>query len=191
MLRRAAALSRSLLPITRASVHAPLLFARHVRVASLLIGRMRCTSAAAEAAERVDALGSGGSSSSSAADDDASEAPASSPMIPFRKENRPERDSSRKWVAVDSLGRAYSTGRRKTSVARVWVWPVEDPAEAEVRINKMSVSRFFSSGQWPQRMTVLAPFLETQTTGKYSVMATVKGGGVNGAPSHATARAEP
>jgi small subunit ribosomal protein S9 len=31
-----------------------------------------------------------------------------------------------------------------------------------------------------QRHTVLAPFFETRTAGRFSVMATVKGGGLNG-----------
>ena len=35
-------------------------------------------------------------------------------------------------------------------------------------------------GHWDHRFTVLSPFFETRTAGKYSVMATVKGGGLTG-----------
>jgi hypothetical protein len=46
------------------------------------------------------------------------------PPLPFRftSDMRPPGDTSRKWVKVDDLGRAYSTGRRKKAIARVWVW---------------------------------------------------------------------
>lgn len=106
----------------------------------------------------------------------------------FTSDMRPPGDTSRKWVKVDSLGRAYATGRRKTAVARVWLWPTADQDLASVRINHKSLASFFG-GHWVQRHTVLAPFFETGTAGKYSVMATVKGGGINGVPPpHTRAR---
>lgn len=93
---------------------------------------------------------------------------------------RPPGDTSRKWVKYDeATGRAYATGRRKMAVARVWVWETPEGQEASVSINRMTLSRFFG-GHWVQRHTVLAPFFETDTAGKYSVLATVKGGGING-----------
>lgn len=101
------------------------------------------------------------------------------PPLRYTSDMRPPGDTSRKWVKVDEQGRAYATGRRKTAVARVWVWETPDDQLAAVRINKQSLSRFFG-GHWMQRHTVLAPFFETGTTGKYSVTATVRGGGING-----------
>ena len=96
---------------------------------------------------------------------------------------RPAGDTSRKYIRIDDLGRAYATGRRKTAVARVWVWEVGDEATASVSVNGMNLSQFLG-GHWALRHSVLAPFLETETAGKYSVMATVKGGGLNGARRH-------
>jgi small subunit ribosomal protein S9 len=93
---------------------------------------------------------------------------------------RPPRDTSRKYIKVDEMGRAYATGRRKTSIARVWVW--ENTREGElpsVRVNRMSLASYFG-GHWAYRHTVLAPFLVTGTSGKYSVMATCKSGGLSG-----------
>jgi small subunit ribosomal protein S9 len=97
----------------------------------------------------------------------------------FTSDMRPPGDTSRKWVKVDELGRAYATGRRKTAVARVWIWPTKEDKLAEVRINRKSLSSFFG-GHWVHRHTVLAPFFETATAGRFSVMATVKGGGISG-----------
>ena len=104
------------------------------------------------------------------------------PILAYTSDMRPAGDTSRKWVKIDPLGRAYATGRRKTAVARVWIWPTAEDHLASVRINKQSISRFFG-GHWNHRHTVLAPFFETETAGRFSVMATVKGGGPMGARS--------
>ena len=92
---------------------------------------------------------------------------------------RPPRDTSRKYIKVDEMGRAYSTGRRKKSVARVWVWENKDEDSLpSMRINRMSLASYFG-GHWAYRHNVLAPFLVTGTSGKYSVMATCKNGGLS------------
>jgi len=104
---------------------------------------------------------------------------AEEPPLRFTSEMRPAGDTSRKWVKIDALGRAYATGRRKTAVARVWVWPAAEDALPSIRINRESLSSFLG-GQWVQRHTILAPFFETNSAGMYSVMATVKGGGITG-----------
>ena len=110
----------------------------------------------------------------------APEEPAMKAIAAFTSDMRPPGDTSRKWVKVDPLGRAYATGRRKAAVARVWVWPSEDCELATVRINKTNLSSFFG-GHWVHRHTVLSPFFVTDTAGQYNVMATVKGGGISGA----------
>jgi ribosomal protein S9 len=96
----------------------------------------------------------------------------------------------------DSKGRMYSTGRRKTSVARVWV----GPGSGRILVNKSSLIDYFPrvcndprcrlifsllpliepSVQLSDRQAVLAPFLVTETAGSYDVYATVKGGGTTG-----------
>lgn len=99
--------------------------------------------------------------------------------VRWTSDMRPPKDSSRKWVKHDAQGRAYATGRRKMAIAQVWVWPVKEAETPSVRINRKSVSQFFG-GHWEHRYTVLAPFFETGTAGKYSVLASVKGGGLSG-----------
>ena len=74
---------------------------------------------------------------------------------------------------LDALGRAYGTGRRKTSIARVWL----SNGSGQITINDKNFITYF---QPIQRGQVLLPFLETQTAGKYDVMCTVKGGGISG-----------
>ena len=106
-----------------------------------------------------------------------SEAPSA--PVGLTSDMRPPNDASRKWVKVDTMGRAYATGRRKTAVARVWVWPCADGNAPSIRLNKQSLSSFLG-GHWVQRHTILAPFFETGTAGKYNVLATVRGGGTSG-----------
>ena len=144
------------------------IFRRSVGAAASLSRAMRPTSVARLACRPL----------SSAPIEAAGEVSSVTPAA-FTSDLRPPGDTSRKWVKVDSIGRAYATGRRKTAVARVWVWPSADDELASVRVNKQNLSSFFG-GHWVHRHTVLAPFFETGTAGKYSVMATVKGGGING-----------
>ena len=92
---------------------------------------------------------------------------------------RPPKSTARKWVSVDATGGAYATGRRKKAIARVWLWPEHGEEMAQVKINMKNLSRFFN-GRLEQRSLVLAPFFETRTAGNYSVLCTVKGGGVMG-----------
>lgn len=104
---------------------------------------------------------------------------ASDVPIRLSPDMRPEGDTSRKYVRVDEKGRAYATGRRKTAVARTWVWEVAEDEAPAITINKMDVSRFFG-GHWVHREALMSPFLVTDTAGRFSVMATVKGGGLSG-----------
>ena len=111
--------------------------------------------------------------------DDVEDEPLPDPHFVTTSDMRPPKDTSRKWVTLDPLGRAFAVGRRKKAIARVRVWPVEDKDQATVRLNKMSLSSFFG-GYWEQRLMVLAPFLETGTAGQYAGRASVKGGGITG-----------
>ncbi len=74
---------------------------------------------------------------------------------------------------VDALGRAYATGRRKTSVARVWI----KEGSGEFVINNKNSIEYF---QPIQREHCIGPFVETSTAGLFDIWCTVKGGGVSG-----------
>ncbi|MGL4560671.1 MAG: 30S ribosomal protein S9 [Brevinema sp.] len=82
--------------------------------------------------------------------------------------------------------RIYATGRRKTSVARVFLAP---KGKGEFTINKKDPADYF-----PEffRSQIFEVFEITGTAGQFDVYCTVKGGGVNGqaeAIRHGLARA--
>ena len=68
-----------------------------------------------------------------------------------------------------------ATGRRKTSVARVFL----RPGKGKILINKLSLQEYF--GRETARMIVLQPFDLTQTTGSFDLEVNVVGGGNSGA----------
>ena len=68
----------------------------------------------------------------------------------------------------------YGTGRRKTSIARVWV----TAGEGKILINDRQVDNYFPREVW--RTQALEPLEVTQTTGKYDVSVDVSGGGLTG-----------
>ncbi|CAI5725780.1 unnamed protein product [Peronospora destructor] len=91
---------------------------------------------------------------------------------------------------VDAKGRAYGTGRRKTSVARVWIKPAAQPFIGCIRINKKDLVDYFVRDT--HREDVLQPFSVVEQIGGFDVYCTVKGGGMTGqagAVRHGIARA--
>ncbi|MBO5608755.1 MAG: 30S ribosomal protein S9 [Eubacterium sp.] len=82
--------------------------------------------------------------------------------------------------------RFYGTGRRKSSVARVYV----TPGSGKVTINKKDIEEYF--GLETLKVIVRQPFAVTGTEGKYDVLVNVYGGGFTGqagAIRHGIARA--
>ena len=82
--------------------------------------------------------------------------------------------------------RFYGTGRRKKSIARVYL----TPGKGEIVINKRPIDEYF--GLETLKVIVRQPFTATETEGKYDVLVNVKGGGSTGqagAIRHGIARA--
>ncbi|XAR68383.1 hypothetical protein NMG60_11003484 [Bertholletia excelsa] len=75
---------------------------------------------------------------------------------------------------VDEKGRAYGTGKRKCSVARVWI----QPGNGKFMVNDKEFDVYFP--MLDHRAALLRPFSETKTLGCWDVKCTVKGGGVSG-----------
>ncbi|KAJ4963750.1 hypothetical protein NE237_023689 [Protea cynaroides] len=75
---------------------------------------------------------------------------------------------------VDEKGRAYGTGRRKCSIARVWI----QPGDGKFIVNDKNFDVYFPI--LDHRADLLRPFAETKTLGLWDVSCTVKGGGVSG-----------
>ena len=68
----------------------------------------------------------------------------------------------------------YGTGRRKSSVARVYLVP----GTGKVTINKRDMEEYF--GLDTLKLIVRQPLVLTETEGKYDVITTVRGGGFTG-----------
>jgi small subunit ribosomal protein S9 len=65
----------------------------------------------------------------------------------------------------------YATGKRKTAVARVWI----TPGTGKFAINQQSLDDYFGGIFFEPK--IAKPFVVTETTNKYDIKATVKGGG--------------
>ncbi|MDD5940855.1 MAG: 30S ribosomal protein S9, partial [Lachnospiraceae bacterium] len=68
----------------------------------------------------------------------------------------------------------YGTGRRKSSVARVFI----TPGKGNITINKRSLDEYF--GLDTLKMIVKQPLETTGTADQYDLKITVKGGGTTG-----------
>ena len=68
----------------------------------------------------------------------------------------------------------YSTGRRKTSVARVYL----KPGEGRILINKKDADEYLM--RETLKMIIMQPFELTGTTGQFDVSINVNGGGISG-----------
>lgn len=68
----------------------------------------------------------------------------------------------------------YGTGRRKSSVARVFL----RPGSGKFEVNGRPFDQYFSTDA--QRVEVRRPLVTTETTSTFDVVANVAGGGVNG-----------
>lgn len=70
--------------------------------------------------------------------------------------------------------RYYATGKRKTTVARVWL----KHGGGTIEVNKRAFVDYFP--RETLRMTVLQPFELTNTMGQFDVYVNVNGGGISG-----------
>jgi len=68
----------------------------------------------------------------------------------------------------------YGTGRRKKSIARVFM----TPGKGEITINGRSLDEYF--GLDTLKMIVKQPLVTTGSEGKFDIMVTVRGGGMSG-----------
>lgn len=65
----------------------------------------------------------------------------------------------------------YATGKRKTSVARVWL----QPGEGKILVNNLDTAEYFGGGFALRQIE--KPFMVTDLLGRYNVIAMVRGGG--------------
>lgn len=115
-----------------------------------------------------------------------------------RGETEESRKEKKKEYTVDELGRAYATGRRKTSAAQVWLVPnpkatgildakasneesLSSPASiptTEVLVNHLPMAQHFA--READYAAILRPLKLTGLIGAYKVFALVRGGGTTG-----------
>jgi small subunit ribosomal protein S9 len=75
---------------------------------------------------------------------------------------------------LDKLGRAYATGRRKTSTARVWL----KRGKGKIVVNDRTFEDYFTRPT--QRMVIMQPLILVKRESEFDVMITVDGGGASG-----------
>ena len=68
----------------------------------------------------------------------------------------------------------YGTGKRKSSVARVWL----KPGAGQIIVNNKTLDEYF--GRETSKMVVKQPLELTENVGKFDIYVTVKGGGDSG-----------
>ena len=73
-----------------------------------------------------------------------------------------------------AAARYYGTGRRKSSVARVYLVP----GNGKITINKRDIDAYF--GLETLKVTVRQPLVATETLDKFDVLVNVHGGGTTG-----------
>ena len=72
------------------------------------------------------------------------------------------------------MSKLYGTGRRKKSIARVYLVP----GTGNITINKRSIDEY--SGLETLKVTVRQPLVATETLDKFDVLVNVHGGGTTG-----------
>ena len=90
------------------------------------------------------------------------------------KENVEEKEAENEKPKLDSLGRAYATGKRKDAVARVWV----KQGNGKIVVNKKTLDKYFARPTL--QMIIQQAMSVANVENQFDVMATVKGGGLSG-----------
>jgi small subunit ribosomal protein S9 len=77
-------------------------------------------------------------------------------------------------MSAAAVSRFYATGKRKNSIARVWMMP----GSGKITVNERPADQYF--GRAVLKMIIRQPFEVTGMVDKYDVLATVIGGGETG-----------
>ena len=85
-----------------------------------------------------------------------------------------ENEDTQSENILDLKERAYATGKRKNSIARVWL----KRGSGEIKINGKPLDKYFSRPVL--QMIVNQPLDVVKADNSYEIMASVKGGGLSG-----------
>lgn len=94
------------------------------------------------------------------------------PIIPTQPNSRSR--SSSNMVTSKAQKKFSAVGKRKTSIARIWL----STGEGAITVNGREMPNYF--GRETLRMIIHQPFDVTGTAGKFAVTANVEGGGPSG-----------
>ncbi|MCZ8087021.1 MAG: 30S ribosomal protein S9 [Brevundimonas sp.] len=83
-------------------------------------------------------------------------------------------DAAPREPQIDALGRAYSTGKRKNAIARVWV----KRGTGKITVNGKDVAAYFARPVL--QMMVAQPLNVADRATQYDVICTVEGSGLSG-----------
>ena len=75
---------------------------------------------------------------------------------------------------IDSLGRSYATGKRKTAIDRVWI----EPGSGKIIVNKKDHAEYF--GRPVLQMIIKQPLVAAERNDQFDVFCTVTGSGPSG-----------
>ncbi len=89
-----------------------------------------------------------------------------------KKEGAHEAPTSHK--RIDKHGRSYATGKRKNSIARVWL----KPGSGKITVNDRDFTTYFARPTL--QMIISQPFGVANRSGSFDIVCTVSGGGLSG-----------
>ena len=95
-------------------------------------------------------------------------------MIEGQNGNTAVTEPVKRVQKIDAQGRAYATGKRKSSISRVWI----KVGSGKITINGKDQNEYFSRAVL--RMIISEPFKVASREGQYDVFCTVRGGGLSG-----------
>ncbi len=95
-------------------------------------------------------------------------------MITISKEVVIEAIKQTRETKIDDLGRSYATGKRKNSIAKVWI----KKGKGKITVNNVDIEKYF--GRKILSVIVKQPLVATQNDNKFDITATTLGGGLSG-----------
>ena len=87
---------------------------------------------------------------------------------------QPKETNEVQEIKLDNKNRAYATGKRKQSIARVWL----KKGKGNITINGKTIENYFFRPVL--QMIINQPLEVIQSSKDYDIVATVKGGGLSG-----------
>ena len=87
---------------------------------------------------------------------------------------QPKETNEIQEIKLDNKNRAYATGKRKESIARVWL----KKGKGNISINGKTIENYFFRPVL--QMIINQPLEVIQSSKDYDIVATVKGGGLSG-----------